>query len=71
MVWVGRLDDENDDLMLVGHLPHLTRLAALLLTGVADDAVIQFQQGGLFDLERTDTRWVVGWCSHRKPPDHG
>ena len=31
--WVARLDAQAGDLMLVGHLPHLARLAGLLLTG--------------------------------------
>ncbi len=59
MIWVGRLTEEHNDLMLVGHLPHLSRLASLLLTDAADDPVIQFQQGGLVGLERTGTGWVV------------
>ncbi len=45
--------------MLVGHLPHLGRLAALRLTGDADSSVIRFRQGGLVGVERTDTGWVV------------
>src|SRR5437588_6819430 len=32
-IWAERVDAEAADLMLVGHLPHLARLAALLLTG--------------------------------------
>jgi phosphohistidine phosphatase len=57
--WVEQLDTETDDLMLVGHLPHLARLAGLLLTGDADRAVIRFAQGGLVGLERTDAGWVT------------
>jgi phosphohistidine phosphatase len=45
--------------MLIGHLPHLGRLAALLLTGDADRSVVRFRQGGLVGVERTDTGWVV------------
>jgi phosphohistidine phosphatase len=57
--WARRLDTETDDLMLVGHLPHLARLAALLVTGDTDRSVIGFRQGGLAGLERTDAGWVV------------
>jgi len=57
--WVERLDAEAEDLMLIGHLPHLGRLAALLLTGDADRSVVRFRQGGLVGVERTDTGWVV------------
>jgi phosphohistidine phosphatase len=58
-VWVGRIANDNDDLMLVGHLPHLARLATLLLTSAADHPIIQFQQGGLVGLERSDAGWMV------------
>ena len=57
--WLQRLDAEADDLLLVGHLPYLARLAALLLTGVSDHSVIRFRPGGLVGLERTDQGWVV------------
>jgi phosphohistidine phosphatase len=39
-------------MMLVGHLPHLARLAGLLLAGDPDRPVIAFGQGGLVGLER-------------------
>jgi phosphohistidine phosphatase len=57
--WLERLDVEADDVLLVGHLPFLARLAALLLTGVSDHPVVRFRQGGLVGLERTDQGWVV------------
>lgn len=57
--WAERLDAEADDVLLVGHLPHLDRLAALLLTGVSDRSLIRFRPGGLVGLERTDQGWVV------------
>lgn len=58
-IWLGRLRTEPDDLMLVGHLPHLARLAGLLLIGAADRSVVGFRPGALVGLERTDTGWVV------------
>ncbi len=58
-IWLERLRSEPDDLMLVGHLPHLARLAGLLLIGVAEPSVVKFRPGGLVGLERTDTGWVV------------
>jgi phosphohistidine phosphatase len=58
-IWFERLRSEPDDLMLVGHLPHLARLAGLLLIGADDRSVVRFRQGGLVALERTDTGWVV------------
>lgn len=51
------------DVMVVGHLPHLSRLATRLLGGEdEDEAIISFQMGGVVCLERGDTgRWTVAW----------
>ena len=47
--------------MLVGHLPHLSRLASLLLVGDASRELIAFRMGGIVCLERDDSRWHVKW----------
>jgi phosphohistidine phosphatase len=57
--WVGRLTAETSDVMLVGHLPHLGKLASVLLTGDPERPLIGFQQGGLVAFEHTDAGWVV------------
>jgi phosphohistidine phosphatase len=57
--WARRLADETADVMVVGHLPHLAKLASVLLTGDPDRQFIGFQQGGLVALEHTDTGWVL------------
>jgi phosphohistidine phosphatase len=58
-IWVEHLRAETDDLMLVGHLPHLARLAGILLMGTPDRSVLRFQHGGLVGLERSDEGWVA------------
>jgi len=58
----ARLRSESKDLMLVGHLPHLSRLAARLLELEADRAVVRFQMGAVVALSRDDVgRWGVEW----------
>jgi phosphohistidine phosphatase len=57
--WVERLATETEDLMLVGHLPHLGRLATALMTGQSGHQLIGFRQGGLVALERVDAGWLV------------
>ena len=48
--------------MLVGHLPHLGRVAALLLTGDQERNVINFHMGGVLRLGRvTAGKWAVDW----------
>jgi phosphohistidine phosphatase len=60
--WADRLADMTEDLMLVGHLPHLARLAALLTCGNQESGVINFKMGGVVCLRRMDPgRWAVEW----------
>jgi len=47
--------------MLVGHLPHLQRLAGLLLSGDAEREVIRFRNGGVICLEKTEQGWAICW----------
>lgn len=59
---VDRIGDENHDLMMVGHLPHLSRLAASLVTGSDEPPITRFQMGGVVCLERDgDGDWALAW----------
>lgn len=52
----------SEDLMVVGHLPHLGRLAGLLLCGDENRAPVEFKMGGIVALNRTEQgQWSVGW----------
>ena len=55
------LQRETNDVMLVGHLPFLSRLASVLLTGDPERTVIQFKNAGVVCLERQEENWVVAW----------
>jgi phosphohistidine phosphatase len=49
--------------LLVGHLPHLSRLCGLLAHGHADWECVAFRNGGLVALsEREDGSFVVRWA---------
>ena len=53
----------ENDLMIVGHLPFLTRLVSYLITGSADTEVFRFQNAGIVCMDRdpgADT-WVIKW----------
>jgi phosphohistidine phosphatase len=61
-IWAERLAKLDEDTLLVGHLPHLANLAALLITGNKENRVINFQMGGAVCLRRMEPgRWVVDW----------
>ncbi len=61
-IWRDRLGDEARDTVLVGHMPHLERLAAKLLCD-RRSAVVRFQNGGIVCLGRDDQgSWTVHWA---------
>ena len=48
--------------MLIGHLPHLSKLAALLLCHGEAQTVVEFQMGGMVCLGRDDgDDWSLRW----------
>ncbi len=60
--WAERLADGHKDVLLVGHVPHVERLAALLLCGDDDRPVVTFQTGSILCLERREGgAWSVRW----------
>jgi phosphohistidine phosphatase len=58
---LGALARQPRSCLLVGHLPHLDRLASLLLIGDPARRVIGFRMGGLVSLVRDDAGWQVRW----------
>ncbi len=60
--WAGRLAGMEEDVMLVGHLPHLARLAGLLLCGDREKTFVDFKMAGIVCLKRQDDgRWALEW----------
>lgn len=60
--WFNRIKGIVDDTMLVGHLPHLSRLASLILTGDSESEVVSFVNSGVVCLERDGSdHWSVAW----------
>jgi phosphohistidine phosphatase len=50
------------DLLIAGHLPHLGKLASLLVAGDEGVPVVRFQQGGVVCLEKDEEGgWSVAW----------
>ncbi len=55
--------DTSENLMLVGHLPFMERLANYLITGSSDGLVFKFQNGGILSLEQDPESgsWFIKW----------
>jgi len=61
-IWAKRLAEIKEDIMLVGHLPHLGKLSAYLLSQDEDKKIIDFQMGGVICLGRDVSGiWSVRW----------
>ena len=56
------VQSRNENLMIVGHLPFLNRLAAALLCQDESMPVVAFQQAGIVRLDRDKGgRWSLTW----------
>ncbi len=55
--------ENRNRVMLVGHLPFMSRLASLLVRGDPDDPVVHFENGGILCLDKDGEtgKWVVEW----------
>jgi phosphohistidine phosphatase len=52
----------EEDTLVAGHLPFMSRLVSLLTTGETDPGLVQYQPGSLVCLERVDAeQWVILW----------
>jgi len=61
-IWVGRLSEIKMDTMLVGHLPHLGKLASLLLVGHSAPEIVALRNSGVLALEKSDPgTWQILW----------
>ncbi|MEJ2655878.1 MAG: phosphohistidine phosphatase SixA [Desulfobacterales bacterium] len=55
--------DSAEDIMLVGHLPFMERLAAYLITGSLEKPVFKFQNSGIVCLDKDSATesWAIKW----------
>ena len=57
-----RVQTELKSLMLVGHLPYLSRFVARLLGMEKDRVLVEFRMGSVVRLDRNKSgEWVVRW----------
>jgi len=60
-IWSAHLEAMYEDVILVGHLPHIGRLASLLLAGNPEQSVVLYQPGAVLCLKREEGAWHVDW----------
>ena len=53
---------QDEDLMLVGHMPFMGKLAARLITGDENKDIVAFKTGCMICLERMAANsWIINW----------
>ncbi|MBI3884613.1 MAG: phosphohistidine phosphatase SixA [Opitutae bacterium] len=60
-VMAKRLNGTRHPVMLVGHEPHLSALASLLVTGKEEPVSFVFKKCAVMRLDRKESGWVVRW----------
>lgn len=60
-IWARRMGNMELDIMLVGHLPHLSRLASTLLCWNSEISIVEFHTGTAACLEGHDGSWRLKW----------
>ncbi len=59
-VVVGDIEQMTDNILIASHMPFVSRLCSILLTG-ASDAEFASMPGTLFCLEKTDNKWRLAY----------
>ena len=58
------LNAANQDIMIVGHLPFLSKLASLLISGSESTNVVAFKNGGVVSIRRSEqNQWQLSWIA--------
>ena len=57
---VESLRQRDANLVIVGHLPHLSRLVSVLLTGT-ERTLVELPAAGLLCLQRSSAEWRLDW----------
>lgn len=55
------MESAKEPLMLVGHLPHLSRLVSLLVKGDPENEVVNFPPAAIVCLSHVKGAWEVKW----------
>ncbi|MCK9224168.1 MAG: histidine phosphatase family protein [Candidatus Muirbacterium halophilum] len=59
--WKRMIEDSNDNIMVVGHLPFLAKLLSIILVTDIDTDILTFKNSCIVCLERTKKGWIIDW----------
>ena len=52
---------EGDDIMFVGHLPHIEKVVSYILTGKENTAVVKFTNATVVCIEKVESEFYIDW----------
>jgi phosphohistidine phosphatase len=61
MLWAERLNTMDEKVMIVGHLPYMSRIASLLISGFASETAVTFTTASVACLRRDHGAWSLLW----------
>ena len=60
--FVEEIDNSNDELFVVGHLPYLSKLVSFLVSESADQDILIYSPASIVCLQRDDNEhWLISW----------
>jgi len=60
---ISALEKMHKDIVIVGHLPFLSRLMSYLTTGTDSCQIVKFKNSGIICLERISDKWEICWIT--------
>ncbi|MGH7796854.1 MAG: phosphohistidine phosphatase SixA [Candidatus Binatia bacterium] len=57
----AEIDGVTDSILLVGHLPFMSRLAGLLVSGDPEQAVVEFFPATMVCFSKLAAQWEISW----------
>ncbi len=59
-IWLNNIHDTQDNIMLVGHLPHLQKLVSTLILHDTEKKIINLKNAGIICLEKgSEGNWAI------------
>ena len=62
LFWEEEIENHTDDIMIVGHLPHVSKVTSKFLINDEEKEIIDFQESGLVCLVKNEKgKWSIRW----------
>lgn len=60
------IENAEEPIMIVGHLPHLSKLLSALVAGEQNKELVEFDAGGIVCIAKKNEHWLVRWSLNRQ-----